>query len=380
MRRKPQALISPSFAYMLKRLHIQNFTVFAEADFEFGPGLNVVVGTNGTGKSHVLKLGYAVLRSMISGVRLLSAPVFSTPDSPLTSLKNIFRPSPPNITKLIRRGAASQTAVIEYTLSDERVSPVELHISTELSYETKLAVEPADATEEVAHSLAPPVLIPAKEILTLGWMRPASSQLVLPVDETYLDLLTQLSGLPLRQPEPAVAAAMRQITPVLDGGEVEEENGVFYLVFPKAERLVMNMVAEGLRKFSTLQKLLANGSLTSKTTLFWDEPEANLNPALLRKMAAVLAELARQGFQIVLATHSLFLLKELHILSRQPDAKPLPVRYFGLNTGADGATTVVTRDDFELLPDIVALDEELAQADTLEGIFATEDRSANADV
>jgi DNA repair ATPase RecN len=45
---------------MLKRLLVKNFTVFAEADFEFGPGLNVVVGTNGTGKSHVLKLGYVV--------------------------------------------------------------------------------------------------------------------------------------------------------------------------------------------------------------------------------------------------------------------------------------------------------------------------------
>ena len=45
---------------MLKRLHLQNFTVFADADFEFGEGLNVLVGTNGTGKSHVLKLGYAI--------------------------------------------------------------------------------------------------------------------------------------------------------------------------------------------------------------------------------------------------------------------------------------------------------------------------------
>ena len=48
---------------MLNRLHIRNFTVFAEAEFEFSAGLNVIVGTNGTGKSHGLKLGYAVLRS-----------------------------------------------------------------------------------------------------------------------------------------------------------------------------------------------------------------------------------------------------------------------------------------------------------------------------
>lgn len=45
---------------MLQRLYIQNYTVFANADFEFGPELNVIVGTNGTGKSQVLKLGYMV--------------------------------------------------------------------------------------------------------------------------------------------------------------------------------------------------------------------------------------------------------------------------------------------------------------------------------
>ena len=43
---------------MLKRFYIQDFTVFADADFE--PEPNVTVGTNGIEKSHVLKLGYAV--------------------------------------------------------------------------------------------------------------------------------------------------------------------------------------------------------------------------------------------------------------------------------------------------------------------------------
>jgi DNA repair ATPase RecN len=40
---------------MLTRLVLKNLTVFSEADFVFEPGLNVVVGENGTGKSHLLK-------------------------------------------------------------------------------------------------------------------------------------------------------------------------------------------------------------------------------------------------------------------------------------------------------------------------------------
>lgn len=137
-------------------------------------------------------------------------------------------------------------------------------------------------------------------------------------------------------------------------------------------------MAEGLRKFGTLQKLLANGSLTSQTTLFWDEPEANLNSALLRKLAAILGGLARQGFQIILATHSMSLLKEFHILSRQKDVKPLPIKYFGLNAELGQPTTLITKDDFEYLPDVVALEVELEQADALEEVFIQDDQKANA--
>ena len=133
----------------------------------------------------------------------------------------------------------------------------------------------------------------------------------------------------------------------------------------------MNLLAEGLRKFGTLQRLLSSGSLTVKSTLFWDEPEANLNPALLRQLSALLVQLAAQGFQIILATHSLFLLKEFHILAQQePKAR---VRYFGLSAAPGEATRVATADNLELLPDIVALDAELAQSDRFLRVLNQED-------
>ena len=127
---------------------------------------------------------------------------------------------------------------------------------------------------------------------------------------------------------------------------------------PDQPRLEMNLVAEGMRKFATLYKLLANGTLTPETTLFWDEPEANLNPALLKEMAIVLSDLAQAGFQIILATHSLFLMKELHILAQKLKK---PVRFFGLYAGEHGDVQVETTDNFVQLQHIAALDAELAQ-------------------
>ncbi len=356
---------------MLKSLFIKNFTVFAEADFEFGPGLNVVVGTNGTGKSHVLKLGYAVLFNSVARLRELRNMAAHSNQVAFSGsfdfvkleekMKGIFRPVPNDLSELVRRGVVPAAATIRFSLNDEPSIAGNLNFGPSESDGSSFENLTTPTLLLVSDSLAAPVLIPAKEILTLGWMRPASGQLKLPIDESYLDLLTQLSGLALQKPEPAAAAALQQLASIL-GGEVEEDNGRFYLTFPKEKRLEMNMVAEGLRKFGTLQKLLANGSLTPKATLFWDEPEANLNPVLLKKLATVLAELARQGFQIILATHSSFLLKQLHILSHEKTTIPLPIRYFGLNAQPGEPTVVVTTNDFAELPDIVALDEELAQA------------------
>ena len=360
---------------MLKRLHLKNFTVFADADFEFSPGLNVLVGTNGTGKSHVLKVGYAVVKAIMEIEQHRAKESVSQRFLPITIvnyLSNNLVSTFPSTARghLVRNGSATDATV-----------SIELNSNDEVSFEFQIKRPDETALIRNAHfqlkEVVFPVFIPAKEVLTLSWMLPASEQLVLPVEENYLHLLKQLYLLPRRNPESSEAIAA--LTNII-GGEIRAEGDTYFLVDKNGRRTAINMVAEGIRKFGILQKLLANGSLTQNTTLFWDEPEANLNPALLRKLAAILAELARQGFQIILATHSTDLLKEFHILSRQKDAQPLPIKYFGLNAGPGEATRIVSTDNFEHLPDVVALESELAQVDELDAIFAREDRERHANL
>ena len=70
------------------------------------------------------------------------------------------------------------------------------------------------------------------------------------------------------------------------------------------------------RKIGVLQRLLSNGSLNPGTSgpLLWDEPESNLNPKLMRDLVQALLELARNGQQIILATHDYVLLKWFDLL------------------------------------------------------------------
>jgi len=45
----------------IKDLSLKNFTAFEQAKFNFCDGINVLIGANGTGKTHAMKVMYAVV-------------------------------------------------------------------------------------------------------------------------------------------------------------------------------------------------------------------------------------------------------------------------------------------------------------------------------
>lgn len=372
---------------MLKRLHVQNFTVFAEAEFEFSPGLNVIVGTNGTGKSHVLKLGYAVEKTRTEVEQTIkSYPAINNGIS-ITNLVwtlHLFRELPKlflteNVEGFIRQNLDLNVpgAEVQAEFKESLDNTLNFNIwnrDVNGSDTASLTVkEPYPLLRNPSQSTKP-IIIPAKEVLSLySWLPKLNDKYAVTIDQTYIDLCDQLGSPLLREVEDTFKYFLNQIGEIMKG-KIILENENFYLYPTLGGRVAINMVAEGIRKFGMLAQLLSNGSLTKETTLFWDEPEANLNPALLKKLAALLVQLAGQGFQIILATHSLFLLKEFHILSRQQQT---PVRYFGLSAEPGAATTVTMTDNLEELPDIAALDAELEQSDKFLDVLNQEDADGN---
>ena len=68
------------------------------------------------------------------------------------------------------------------------------------------------------------------------------------------------------------------------------------------------------------------------SVLFWDEPEANLNPKMFRVVIEVLLELQRVGVQVFFATHDYVILKELDLQMTEEDA----VAFHALYRDEDG--------------------------------------------
>ena len=62
----------------INKIALENFTVFGSTQIEFCNGLNILIGENGTGKTHILKAIYG----FCSGIRLGAANIESAFNDP----------------------------------------------------------------------------------------------------------------------------------------------------------------------------------------------------------------------------------------------------------------------------------------------------------
>lgn len=341
---------------MLTRMALKNLTVFAEADFHFAPGLNVVIGENGSGKSHVLKAAYTAASVLGRGAKdsELAAPTKAYLETALANkLRGVFRPD--RIGRLARRqlGVNRCEIAIEF---QERAN------NLLFSFHTKSATEVTVKTTPSKWVGLPPVFLPTRELLTIYPKFVALyDEKVLPFEETWRDTCQLLGGLlPRGRRAGEIDDLLRPLEEAL-GGKVVLEDERFY-VASAAGKLEVHLVAEGLRKLAMLAQLVVTGALVGKSSLFWDEPEANLNPKIIKRVARTVLQLSRSGIQVFVATHSLFFMRELDILLRSGEFEGLAARFFGLHTGGDGVV-VQQGQSVDDVGTIDALQEELSQSD-----------------
>ena len=93
------------------------------------------------------------------------------------------------------------------------------------------------------------------------------------------------------------------------------------------------VTAMGIANLGILALLIERKVLDKGTFLFIDEPEAHLHPAWQVVMAEALFELAKGGVNVVIATHSVDILKwlEVHVKNNPEDEQLIALNQFSLN-------------------------------------------------
>jgi len=301
---------------MISNLLLKNFAAFNDLAIKFSPGINIIVGENGTGKTQLLK-----------AILALCGPE-SRSDQPgdhlARKLCRLYQPLEGQVGELRRTGTRGN-AVLNATFSPGgEVTARFSGIATETKVSNK-----ADS------GVAPATFIPTKEVLSLvrGLTADQPDQTTIDriFDDGYLGLAHQLikegaDDLEAKvQFDPRFASIVPRLANLI-GGRYELQNGRFCFrsgkyveklgksssaekaaqsfqdstlrfVPTKSPLLSSGMTAEGYRKIGVLQRLLSNGSLNPGVAgpLLWDEPESNLNPKLMKDLVLALLELARNG-------------------------------------------------------------------------------------
>ena len=98
----------------------------------------------------------------------------------------------------------------------------------------------------------------------------------------------------------------------------------------KGKLIPLSLTSAGVANMGMLALLIERGALERGSFLFIDEPESNLHPAWQVEMAAFLFELARQGVNVVISTHSMTILKwlEVHVKEKPEDRELVRLNKF----------------------------------------------------
>lgn len=284
----------------LKKVSLENFTVFEKIEIEFSDGINVFIGDNSTGKTHILKILYAACQA---------AQVKKTGIDFQTKIVKVFSPDGFSLLRLVKRGVGGSNATIKIK---SEISSISLSFNSK--FKKRVEIIGSDRWEKEFAKLAS-TFIPAKEILS------HSRNLVQAInagnvdfDDTYKDIISAASVDISRGPDDKKKKRYMKQLQTITQGRVKIENEEFYLLptGKSQSKLEFPLIAEGLRKIALLWQLIKNGTLSKGAILFWDEPEANINPRNIPAIVDLLLDLQKDGVQIFISTHDYFLAKYLN--------------------------------------------------------------------
>ena len=285
----------------ITQIKLKNFTAFEDLNFIPNSGINIFIGANGMGKTHLMKIAYAAMD--ISKTQINFA----------EKLIGVFLPSRRAIGRLIRRNRVSTKGSVEIWRGELKLRASFSNHSKKISSITIIG-----QNEWFNHPIES-VFIPVKEMLANApGFRSLYTRREIHFEEIYADIIDRASLPTLRGPKDKRQKKLLNSLQKYMNGKIIEKNQEFFLKNKQGE-LEFTLLAEGIRKLGLLWILIQNGVLTNGSVLFWDEPEANLNPNLLSLIVDILLQLQRIGVQIFLSTHNYALLKEFELTLKEDD-------------------------------------------------------------
>jgi AAA15 family ATPase/GTPase len=283
----------------ISRVEIKDFLAFkGEFAADFCPGVNVLIGGNGTGKTTLLKAIYNNIQTII------------------------YHRSIPNVPgKAIFNDGENTLQIDNGTVKSNK--------------------------SDIANA----VYIPEKDILEHAkGLLTFIDQKQTGFSQIYKDVLVKAQDVPTKKQTKTQQKVGKMITDVIDGNiQWDKGEGSYYTMKTDGSRIPFANEASGFKKFGFLGLMVSSGQLDKGSVLFWDEPENSLNPKLIPTLVDILLELQMGGVQIFIATHSYDVARWFELNKKAENS----LRYFNLSKTDNGIVADVANDYVSLTNSVI---------------------------
>jgi len=301
---------------MVNKIKLAQLGPIEQLEWDSLSSINLIIGKNGTGKTLLLKMLYASIRS-IEGYGRGNEPR-SLAQLLFDKLYWTFQVD--KIGELVRKGS-EEPLFFDLMIDDEN-----FHFSFGKDTEKQIN----DVSGAITRS-DNSIFFPAKEVLSLFHviLKTREVDKMFGFDDTYYDLVKALQATPSRGRNYDAFVQSRQRLEDILSGKVEFDKETNQWFFKKGNRkFSINLTAEGIKKIAMLDTLLGNRYISTGSIIFIDEPESALHPEAIGDFMDIVYLLSQAGIQFFIATHSYFVIKKLYLISQQ-EKTSLPVLSLG---------------------------------------------------
>ncbi|MBW9159003.1 AAA family ATPase [Clostridium tagluense] len=370
----------------IEKINLKNITVFEKLDITFSQGINILIGENGTGKTHIMKILYAISQDSkrLSDIfknsykRIITDGNLLDVEPAIESFREKDREVPSALSEgsfIIEYFSSNNTKFSNLVRNKERINLknkfgdieemtlVDNQITLEYTNETFKIGFVSDDLLSIAHKQSITdekknnfIYIPAKDIIShsKGFASTYNFREIA-FDKTYYDIILNAQKGNLKKIDPEMHECLKILEKII-GGKVELDGDQFYVKKKGGLTIEFNYEAEGFKKLGLLYRLISNGSISKGSVLFWDEPESNINPIMAPIVVDVLLKLRKAGVQIFIATHDYNYAKYFDIKSAPGDK----LKFYSFFKDDNNAVNYVESSDYSNLEN-----NPLEEADTI---------------
>ena len=309
----------------IKKLTLNNFMAFENAEIDWSDNINIICGENSTGKTTLLKVMYSLIKPLSNGskdnlTKEMEEQLF------VKKIQGVFRPDEMKFGRLVSRKRGSNRT--DFSVELEKKQKISVGFGNRQENHADISIE-----KNMKMKKYDIIYIPTKEMIsTVEHFVSLYDEYHIDFEEMYYDLAKLLDRPLSKGPNTTEQNQVLNSLENIMKGQIVQKNKKFYFKIRGEGEFEMGLLSDGYRKLSMIIYMILSGSLNKNTILFWDEPETNMNPKMIRPIVQTIIVLAQMGVQIFVSTHDYFIQQEFNMASVYSELNPknLDIRFISL--------------------------------------------------